>query len=185
GIDQVIVHSLKAVQNVMINDRHCFECYGYDILIDQDLKPWLVEVNASPSLSATTESDRVMKLSLLRDIYNIVAPNVPPCVPDSCKSLLGYSAVPGPSPPPPPGAYAEGFPAAPGGCDPGGFYVLLDEAAEAKGTEGGGAGYVWNGSANSRDAAGAAGLDNRGTGGAGVFSSRGGGASDKDKAEWR
>ncbi len=44
GIDQVIIHSLRSVQNVMINDRHCFECYGYDILIDGDLKPWLVEV---------------------------------------------------------------------------------------------------------------------------------------------
>jgi hypothetical protein len=32
-----------------------------------------VEVNASPSLSTTTEADRIMKLSLLRDIYNIVA----------------------------------------------------------------------------------------------------------------
>jgi len=93
GMDQLIVHSLKAVQNVMINDRHCFECYGYDILIDGDLKPWLVEVNASPSLSTTTEADRIMKLSLLRDIYNIVAAGIPPAVPDTCKSLLGYAAT--------------------------------------------------------------------------------------------
>jgi tubulin polyglutamylase TTLL1 len=64
----------------MINDRHCFECYGYDVLIDADLKPWLVEVNASPSLTTTTEADRVLKLGLLRDIYNIVAPNVPAAV---------------------------------------------------------------------------------------------------------
>jgi tubulin polyglutamylase TTLL1 len=82
GMDQLIIHSLKAVQNVMINDRHCFECYGYDVMIDQDLKPWLIEVNASPSLSTTTESDRILKLSLLRDIYNIVAANVPPVVPE-------------------------------------------------------------------------------------------------------
>lgn len=39
----VVVHSLRAVQRNMINDRHCFELYGYDLLIDADLKPWLIE----------------------------------------------------------------------------------------------------------------------------------------------
>ncbi|KAK4474873.1 hypothetical protein MN116_000745 [Schistosoma mekongi] len=71
----IIVHSLKAVSNVMINDRHCFECYGYDIIIDDNFKPWLVEVNASPSLSATTASDRILKYKLVNDIINIVAPH--------------------------------------------------------------------------------------------------------------
>ena len=58
----------------MTNDRHCFECYGYDIIIDEDLKPWLIEVNASPSLSGTTAADRIMKFSLVNDIINIVMP---------------------------------------------------------------------------------------------------------------
>ncbi|CBJ26684.1 predicted tubulin-tyrosin ligase [Ectocarpus siliculosus] len=73
-IDSIIIHSLKAVQPVMVSDKHCFECYGYDIIVDDQLKPWLVEVNASPSLSATTESDRVMKTTLLRDIFAVVVP---------------------------------------------------------------------------------------------------------------
>jgi tubulin polyglutamylase TTLL1 len=50
--------SLKAVQGVVINDKHCFEMYGFDVLIDANLKPWLIEVNASPSLTTTTEVDR-------------------------------------------------------------------------------------------------------------------------------
>ncbi|XP_065053036.1 polyglutamylase complex subunit TTLL1-like isoform X1 [Rhopilema esculentum] len=74
-MDWLIVNSLKAVQNVMTSDRHCFENYGYDIIIDDNLKPWLIEVNASPSLSSTTAADRIMKFSLMNDIINIVMPN--------------------------------------------------------------------------------------------------------------
>jgi len=33
-----------------------------------------VEVNASPSLSPSTHSDRIMKLNLIRDVYRIVVP---------------------------------------------------------------------------------------------------------------
>jgi len=39
------------------------------------LKPWLIEVNASPSLTSTTASDRIMKFKLISDIINIVIPN--------------------------------------------------------------------------------------------------------------
>lgn len=75
-----IVHSLKAVAGGISNDRHCFECYGYDIIIDDNLKPWLIEVNASPSLTSTTSSDRIMKYKLINDVINIVIP--PGQVPD-------------------------------------------------------------------------------------------------------
>lgn len=131
SMDQLIINSLKAVQNVMINDRHCFECYGYDILIDQDLKPWLLEVNASPSLTTTTDSDRIIKFSLLRDIYAIVAAGVPATVPDTCKSIygnLGSSSVRGKD------AANATFVGEDNSRTPmknvGGFYVLYDEAQE-------------------------------------------------------
>mmetsp|Transcript_5917 Transcript_5917/g.5326 ORF Transcript_5917/g.5326 Transcript_5917/m.5326 type:complete len:207 (+) Transcript_5917:606-1226(+) len=73
-INNIIYISLKSVQSVIINDKHCFECYGYDILIDANLKPWLIEVNASPSLTTTTEVDRILKMNLINDVLNIVVP---------------------------------------------------------------------------------------------------------------
>ena len=41
-------------------------------MIDEDLKPWLIEVNASPSLTADTNEDYSLKFSLLQDVLDIV-----------------------------------------------------------------------------------------------------------------
>ena len=65
------MNSLLAVQKIMIHDKHCFEMYGYDILIDENLKPWLIEVNSSPSLTADTPQDYELKFGLLDDVYSV------------------------------------------------------------------------------------------------------------------
>lgn len=51
-----------------------FGCYGYDIIIDNQHKPWLVEVNASPSLTFTTVNDRILKYKLIDNILSVVLP---------------------------------------------------------------------------------------------------------------
>jgi len=71
-IQLVVVRSLLAVQPVVTQDKHCFELYGYDVLIDSDLKPWLIEVNASPSLSGDTPADKKMKFSMIDDALALV-----------------------------------------------------------------------------------------------------------------
>ncbi|ROT68063.1 tubulin-tyrosine ligase [Penaeus vannamei] len=73
-ITWLVVHSLRAVAPIMASDRHCFECYGYDIIIDDQLKPWMIEVNASPSMTSTTANDRILKYKLVDDLINIVLP---------------------------------------------------------------------------------------------------------------
>ena len=41
-------------------------------MLDSTLKPWLIEVNGSPSMTANTPIDRNLKLSLLDDTLTIV-----------------------------------------------------------------------------------------------------------------
>ena len=61
-----------SVQKVIINDKHCFELYGFDILLDKNLKPWLLEINSSPSMTANTKEDFDLKVGLLDDTFTIL-----------------------------------------------------------------------------------------------------------------
>ncbi|CAD8192456.1 unnamed protein product [Paramecium octaurelia] len=72
NIQQLMIKSLLAVQKIIINDKHCFELYGFDILFDSSLKPWLLEVNASPSMTSNTPIDFELKCGLLDDVFTII-----------------------------------------------------------------------------------------------------------------
>ncbi|XP_071454368.1 probable tubulin polyglutamylase TTLL9 [Hetaerina americana] len=71
-IARLVAVSLRAVQTVIIQDPHCFELYGYDVLIDENLCPWLLEVNASPALTPTDRDDFCLKYDLISDVLNIL-----------------------------------------------------------------------------------------------------------------
>jgi tubulin polyglutamylase TTLL1 len=90
NIVQLIVHSLKSVSNIiMTNDIHSFECYGYDVIVDNNLKPWLIEVNSSPSLETTTDKDSIMKNKLIDNILSVILPpnGIPNARWNKCPSL--------------------------------------------------------------------------------------------------
>nr|XP_023419632.1 tubulin polyglutamylase TTLL6 [Cavia porcellus] len=50
----------------------CFEILGFDVLLDCKLKPWLLEVNHSPSFSTDTRLDREVKDRLLYDTLVLI-----------------------------------------------------------------------------------------------------------------
>ncbi|XP_026566551.1 tubulin polyglutamylase TTLL6 [Pseudonaja textilis] len=50
----------------------CFEILGFDILLDRKLKPWLLEVNHSPSFSTDSWLDKEVKDQLLYDTLILI-----------------------------------------------------------------------------------------------------------------
>jgi len=54
----------------------CFELLGFDIMLDAKLKPWMLEVNHTPSFNADTQVDADVKNSLIRDCLEIMALSV-------------------------------------------------------------------------------------------------------------
>ena len=54
------------------NRNSCFELYGFDVIIDESLKPWVLEVNVFPSLSSSSPFDKIVKSQLICDTFTLI-----------------------------------------------------------------------------------------------------------------
>ncbi|XP_074640830.1 tubulin polyglutamylase TTLL7-like isoform X3 [Tubulanus polymorphus] len=54
------------------SDSVCFEVFGFDIMLDRKLKPWLLEINRSPSFGTDERIDYQVKSSLLEDTIRLL-----------------------------------------------------------------------------------------------------------------
>ena len=79
-IDDIVIKSIISIEPIIVNKSNSskhgrtssFEVYGFDILIDQNFKPWLLEVNISPSFSSSAPIDKKIKSTLMADVLNLV-----------------------------------------------------------------------------------------------------------------
>ena len=65
-------HIVSTISRCTKHRNVCCELYGFDILLDSKLKPWLLEVNISPSLSSSSPLDKKIKTMLICDTLNLV-----------------------------------------------------------------------------------------------------------------
>ena len=65
-IEDSIIKTVISCEHIISNatdmycpskSANCFEMFGFDVLIDQDLEPWLLEVNLTPALSCDSPLD--------------------------------------------------------------------------------------------------------------------------------
>ncbi|XP_044900614.1 tubulin polyglutamylase TTLL6 isoform X2 [Felis catus] len=82
-IEDVIIKTIISAHPIIKHNYHtcfpnhtlnsaCFEILGFDILLDHKLKPWLLEVNHSPSFSTDSWLDKEVKDSLLYDTLVLI-----------------------------------------------------------------------------------------------------------------
>lgn len=50
----------------------CFEILGFDVFLDDKLKPWILEVNSQPSLSTDSPLDFKIKKNLIADTLKLL-----------------------------------------------------------------------------------------------------------------
>lgn len=52
--------------------RNCFELVGFDFMIDEDFRTWLIEVNTNPSLQIHNKGLRPILPKMMNELFNIV-----------------------------------------------------------------------------------------------------------------
>lgn len=62
----------KSAKPQDLESNLCFQVLGFDIFIDVKGKPWLIEVNQSPSFSTDSPLDLKIKQGVLIDSLNIL-----------------------------------------------------------------------------------------------------------------
>ncbi|XP_014672909.1 PREDICTED: tubulin polyglutamylase TTLL4-like [Priapulus caudatus] len=55
----------------------CHELFGFDIILDEKLKPWVIEVNISPSLHSSSPLDVKIKAPMACDLFRLAGYRIP------------------------------------------------------------------------------------------------------------
>jgi tubulin polyglutamylase TTLL2 len=72
SIKNVILKTLVCVEDNIPAAPCTFELFGFDVLVDEDYTPWVLEVNASPSLEVDSREDEAVKPQLIEDIVRLL-----------------------------------------------------------------------------------------------------------------
>ena len=70
--------SFKAVSNklIKINPVLCFEIFGYDFIVDNDFKPWILEINDNPGLCISSPIIEKLIPRMLDDAFRLTIDKV-------------------------------------------------------------------------------------------------------------
>jgi tubulin polyglutamylase TTLL6/13 len=73
----------------------CFEILGFDIILDHELKPWLLEVNHSPSFTTDSALDVKIKHKVISEAIKLmnISSKAQKIMENNCKSICELRAT--------------------------------------------------------------------------------------------
>lgn len=72
SVTPLLQHTYSSVIPPDRTTQHCFEILGFDVLLDHRCRPWLIEVNHSPSFHVDTPLDEAIKTDMLGAALRLV-----------------------------------------------------------------------------------------------------------------
>ena len=75
GMRDALINALQVTQDEIDYQRNAFELYGADFMITTDLKPWLIEINCSPTMSYSTSVTKRLCKAVLEDTIKGILPH--------------------------------------------------------------------------------------------------------------
>ncbi|OMJ72519.1 hypothetical protein SteCoe_29012 [Stentor coeruleus] len=90
-----LAHIYRSCQPFDITNSMCFEILGFDIILDHKLKPWLLEVNHSPSFTTDSTLDTEIKQKVIFEAIKImnITPKSQKMQEAQCKSICELRAT--------------------------------------------------------------------------------------------
>ena len=71
-VKNIVRYSLEAAQDMIEHRKNSCELFGYDIMIDENLNPWLIEVNSSPAMDYSTPITKRLVKEVLEDCVKVL-----------------------------------------------------------------------------------------------------------------
>ena len=72
---EIVIATIIGTVDQVQGKKGSFEMIGYDMMIDDKLNPWLIEINSSPAMDYSSPVTRKLVRMVMEDIVKVIVDN--------------------------------------------------------------------------------------------------------------